>query len=255
VRSHFSIVGLVLVTCGSISVDSFVYGQPAPVSQSVAIDRAIALLKETRRQLDDIRDYECRLVKRERVSGILLPESTLSMKVRNNPFSIYLQCESPEADRGTEVCYVAGRNGGKMRVRPPHMMGTLGFWTIDTNDPRALERNRHCITDAGLCALVNNTARNWEMERRLGKTVVQIVDDTLADRSCTRIETIHPDRSAGSFYGYRCVLWLDRATHLPVGAETYDWPRDDHSEPELLESYRFLNLRCNLGLSEATFAH
>jgi hypothetical protein len=255
VPSRFPMVGLVLVACGSVSVDSIVHGQPAPVRQSVGIDRAIALLNEARRQLDDIRDYECRLVKRERVNGILLPGSTLSMKVRNNPFSIYLHCESPEADCGTEVCYVAGRNGGKMRVRPPHMMGTLGFWSIDTNDPRAFEKNRHCITDAGLCALVKNTAQNWEMERRLGKTTVYIVDDTLAGRSCTRIETIHPDRFAGTFYGYRCVLWLDRATHLPVGAETYDWPRHDHSEPELLESYRFLDLRCNVGLSDATFAH
>jgi hypothetical protein len=68
------------------------------------------------------------------------------------------------------------------------------------------------------------------MERRLNKTLVRITDEELSGHACTRVETIHPDRIAGSFYGYRCVLWLDKATHLPLGAETYDWPRQGGAE-------------------------
>jgi hypothetical protein len=50
------------------------------------------------------------------------------------------------------------------------------------------------------------------------------------------------------------VLWLDKKTHLPLGAETYDWPHGGGPEGgELLESYRYLNLRSNLGLSDDTF--
>jgi hypothetical protein len=218
------------------------------------MDQAIALLTEARLSFQNVRDYECRSVNRERVNGTLLPESVLTMKVRSKPFSVYLRCESPGADRGLEVCYAEGRNQGMMRVHPAGIQGVLGFWSVDPHDPRAFEKNRHCITEAGLGNLLESTARYWEMERRLGKTLVHITDDELGGRACTRIETIHLDRNAGSFYGYRCVLWLDKATHLPIGAETYDWPRRGGPEGgELLESYRFLDLRCNIGLSDETF--
>lgn len=180
----------------------------------------------------------------------------MTMKGRNKPFSIYLRCDSPAVDKGMEICYVAGQNQGMMRVNPAGALSIFGFWSVDRRDSRAFEKNRHCITDAGLGDLLDNTARHWDMERRLNKTEVRISDDQLGAQSCTRIETIHPDRDAGSYYGYRCVLWLDKTTHMPVGAETYDWPSAGSPVGgDLLESYRYLELRCNIGLSDDTFAH
>ncbi len=230
-------------------------GQSAPVA-ATEMDRAIALLADARQHFQNVRDYECRALNRERVKGTLLPESVLIMKVRTRPFSVYLCFESPGPDQGMEVCYVEGQHQGKMRVHPANIVGILGFWSVDPQDPRALKRSRHSITEAGLGNLLESTARYWEMERRLNKTMVHIADEEVGGRACTRIETIHPDRHAGPFYGYRCVLWLDKETHLPAGAETYDWPRPGGpAEGELLESYRFLDLRCNLGLDDALFQH
>jgi hypothetical protein len=218
------------------------------------MDQAIALLTEARQSFQNVRDYECRLLKRERVKGELLPESTMTMRVRNKPLSVYLRCDSPEADKGLEVCYVAGRNQGMMRVHPTGLLGLIGFVSLDPRDPRAFEKNRHCITEAGLGSLLESTARYWDMERHLRKTLVRISNDELDGRSCTRIETVHPDRNAGSFYGYRCVLWLDKTTHLPVGAETYDWPRRGDAEGgDLLEWYRYRDLRSNIGLGDDAF--
>jgi hypothetical protein len=220
------------------------------------MDRALALLTEARLQFQNVRDYECRSVSRERVHGTLLPESVMVLKARTRPFSVYLRCESPGADKGTEVCYVEGRNQGMMRVHLVGVPGVFGFRSLDPHDPRALERSRHCITEAGLGSLLESTARYWEMERRLNRTLVSITDEEVDGGACTRIETVHPDRTAGPFYGYRCVLWLDKATHLPLGAEAYDWPRRGGPEGgDLLESYRFLDLRCNVGISDETFDH
>ena len=143
-----------------------------------------------------------------------------------------------------------------MRVHPSGLLGIFGFVSLDPHDPRAFEKNRHCITEAGLGSLLESTARYWEMERKLNKTLFSIREEVMNGRNCTRIETTHPDRNAGRFYGYRCVLWLDKDTHLPAGAETYDWPlRGGSSDGELLESYRYLNLRCNLGLGNDVFDH
>jgi hypothetical protein len=229
-------------------------GQPASADTPPSMDQAIALLTEARQSFQNVRDYECRLLKRERVKGELLPESTMTMRVRNKPLSVYLRCDSPEADKGLEVCYVAGRNQGMMRVHPTGLLGLIGFVSLDPRDPRAFEKNRHCITEAGLGNLLESTARYWDMERHLNKTLVRIADDELDGRSCTRIETVHPDRNAGSFYGYRCVLWLDKTTHLPVGAETYGWPRRGEAEGgDLLEWYRYRDLRSNIGLGDGAF--
>jgi hypothetical protein len=219
------------------------------------MEQAIALLTEARHAFQNVRDYECRLSKRERVNGELLPESIMTMRVRNEPLAIYLRCEAPEADKGLEVCYAEGRNQGKMRVHGVGWRGIVGFVSLDPRDPRALEKSRHCITEAGLGHLLESTARYWDKERRLNKTLLSITDDELDGRSCTRIETVHPKRDPDCYYGYRCLLWLDKATHLPLGAETYDWPSSGCPEGDLLESYRYSNLRCNLALGDEDFSH
>jgi hypothetical protein len=241
---------------GNLALAQADRGVSPPADKSRGMDQALALLAEARHCFQNVRDYECRLRQRERVRGVLQPESVLTMRVRQKPFSVYLRYENPGDEQGMEVCYVEGRNQGLMRVHPAGVRGLLGFWSVATQDPRVFEKNRHGITEAGLRDLLENTARYWEMERRLNKTLVQITDGEVDGRACTRIETIHPDRAAGSFYGYRCVLWLDKATHWPLGAETYDWPRPGGpAGGDLLESYRYLDLRCNIGLGDDAFDH
>jgi hypothetical protein len=255
-RARVSRVTLVATLLGCLALTPATQGQTGPTAPPASMDQAIALLTEARLRFRDVQDYECRSVSRERVNGTLLPECVMAMKARTKPFSVYLRCESPDADKGMEVCYVEGMNKGMMRVHPAGVKGVAGFWSVDPHDSRAFDKNRHCITEAGIGNLLECTARYWEMERRLNKTLVYITDEEIGGRTCTRIETIHPDRSAGSFYGYRCVLWLDNATRMPAGAETYDWPRRGGPEGgDLLESYRFLDLRCNISLSDDAFRH
>jgi Protein of unknown function (DUF1571) len=250
------LVALLAVLLGSFALAQTARGQSAPAQTQTGMDQAIALLTEARLHFEKVRDYECRLIKRENVHGTLLPECVMTMKACNKPLKVFLHCERPDSDRGLEVCYVEGRNEGMMRVHPAGMLGVLGFWSVDPHDPRAFEKNRHCITEAGLGTLLESTARYWDMERRLNKTLVRITDEELGGRACKRIETIHPDSNAGSYYGYRCVLWLDKGTHLPAGAETYDWPRPGGPEGgNLLESYRYLDLRFNIGVGDEAFSH
>jgi hypothetical protein len=256
VLARLRLVGFLVGLLGIFALTQAATGQTASVDAPTGMDQAIALLTEARLHFQNVRDYECRLIRRERVNGTLLPESVMTMKVRNKPLSVYLRCESPPADKGLEVCYVEGRNQGMMRVHPTGFLSILGFWSVDTHDTRAFEKKRHCIAEAGFDKLLDGTARYWDMERRLGKTLVTITGEEVCGRACTRIETVHPDQSVASFYGYRCVLWLDKATHLPAGAETYDWPRRGGPEGgDLLESYRYQDLRTNNGLRDETFSH
>ena len=231
-----------------------VMAQPVGTGTVATMDQAIAILNMARLNYQKVQDYECLLVKQERVNGILFPESMVTMRGRCKPLSLYLRWEGTGPDKGMEVSYVEGRNQGMMRVRPPGLLGVLGFWSVSTRDPRVFEKNRHSITEAGLGTLLETTSHYWEMERRLDRTEVHISDDQIGGRICTRIETIHPDRNAGPYYGYRCVLWIDKTTLLPLGAEMYDWPRiGGNKNGDLLESYRYLNLRFNIGLGDSAF--
>jgi hypothetical protein len=143
---------------------------------------------------------------------------------------------------------------GDGKSDPAGVLGIIGFVSIDPHDPRALKENRHPISEAGLQFLLDNTARYWEMERRLNQTQVQISAVRFQGRPCVRIETIHPPCNDSRSYAYRCVLCLDQATHLPVRVEAYDYPRPNGpAGGDLLESYRYLDLRCTIGLVDEIF--
>src|SRR5262249_14164157 len=152
------------------------------------------------------------------------PENLISMKVRTQPFSVYLRWLAPQAQVGQEACYVAGRNGGMMRVHSTGLLGAAGFVSLDPRDPRARQGRRHSSTEAGIGNLIERYSARWEVERRLNKTQVRIGDYEYNKRACTRVETIHPDNGGGQFLFYRSVLYFDKETHLPVRVECYDWP-------------------------------
>jgi hypothetical protein len=249
-------LGPLLAVAGLLATrDSFAQ---APAQQAAVrtatMDDALAQILETKKQFEAVRDYSCTLVKRERVRGEMMPENYMAMKVRNSPFSVSLRWLAPRSMQGQEVCYVAGRNKGMMRVHTTGLAGVVGFVSVDPLDPRAFKDNRHPITQAGLGNLIDGIVRQWEKERVWNKTVVRVADCEFVGRPCTCIEIVHPDPSAGTFYAYRCVLCLDKATRLPVHTEAYDWPRPGGDPSgDLLESYSFLDLRCNLGLGDETF--
>jgi hypothetical protein len=227
-----------------------------PSGPPATLDQALALVTDARRHFQTVQDYECTLVKRERVKGELLPENIMTLKARSRPFSVYLRWQEPRAAEGQEVCYVAGRKDGMMRVHPRGVIGVVGFVSVHPLDPRALKDNRHPITQAGMGYLLDGIIRQWERERRLNKTVVRIADCEFGRRPCTWIEITHPEPNAGPFYAYRCVLCLDKATHLPVHSAAYDVPRPGGAPGgDLLESYSYFDVRYNVGLGEDVFNH
>jgi hypothetical protein len=215
----------------------------------------LQLIAEARRSYHDVKDYTCLFIKRERLRGQLQQENLIEMKVRTQPFSVYLHWLKPLPTAGQEVCYVAGRNKGMMRVHSSGLLGTVGFVSMDPRDPRALETNRHSVTEAGIGNLIDRYGEGWELERRLNRTQARIQEYEYNHRRCTRVEVIRPDSAGQQIPFHRSIVYFDKENHLPIRAENYDWPRPP-ADPSgaLVESYSYVNLRLNIGLSDALFA-
>lgn len=227
---------------------------PPQAQPASPMDPPLQILQRAQQSIRNVRDYTCLFVKQERVRGQLLPENLTTMRVRNQPFSVHLVWHAPRNMVGQEVCYVAGRNNGQMRVRSSGLLKAVGFVNLDPRDPRALENSRHTITEAGIANLLNELSRGWEGEKRLNKTQVAIGEYAYNERRCDRVETVHVDPHNGHFLFARSIIYFDREHGLPIRIENYDWPRPGGPrEPELAECYSYANLRLNIGLGDEAF--
>lgn len=230
-------------------------GQPpaAGIPQGHPLDQPLEWLYEARKVHAGIRDYTCTLVKQERINGKLQEQNIIMLKFRPNPFSVNMRWLAPRETVGQEVSFIYGRNGNKMRVSfPKGLKKMVGFVSVDPNDQRVLQHSRHTIYEAGIGTMIEQTIKSMEGERRTNRTQVRVAEYTYNNRRCYRIETTRPEREPQSCY--RSVLYIDKESKLPIRAENYDWPlQGGRAEGELLEVFSFVDLRFNVGLTDADF--
>lgn len=200
-----------------------------------------------------VKDYSCRLIKRERLGGQLSPNHLIDLKVRHEPFSVSMVWLEPKELQGQEVVYVAGKNEGHLRVRPGGLLGSVGFISLPTDDPRTRKTSKHKITEAGIGALIEQCHKGWQAEQKLGVTQVRTAGYSYAKRTCTRVELTHTGKAGGAIKHYRNVVYFDRQSHLPVRVENYGWPNEDEPNPPLVESFSYVNMRLDAGLPDSTF--
>jgi hypothetical protein len=230
-------------------------GVAAPAAAANPMDEPLRLLAKAKESFAGVRDYSCTLVKRERLEGQMSPDNVIAMKVRNQPFSVYLRWLEPRSLVGQEACYVAGKNEGNMRVKSPGLLGAVGFVTLAPNDERARKSSRHAITEAGIANLLQRYGDGWETERKWNQTQVRVGEYEYNKRRCVRVEAIHPANPDGRFTHSKNVLYFDKETNLPVRTECYDWPRRAGEAGELAEVYSYVNLKLNVGLGDDVFDH
>jgi hypothetical protein len=48
-------------------------------------------------------------------------------------------------------------------------------------------------------------------------------------------------------------IFVDDAMNVPVRYEAYDWPKNAGGAPELIEAYTYVNMKFNVGLTDADF--
>lgn len=248
--------------CLGIAIIILALGSSAPSQGQIVqakaelskLDQPLAWLIEAKRNYGAVKDYTCTLASEENVRGKLLEQNVIQLKVRTEPFSIFMRWIAPKQNQNQEVAFISGRNNNKMRVKS-NVLGNkiIGFVSIDPHDPRVMDHSRHTILEAGIGNMIDQTIRAWEKERATGKTEVRISESSYNDRKCYRVETINTERRPDS-YCYRGVIYLEQQSKLPIRLENYDWPRvGGPADGELLERFSYINLQFNVGLSDRDF--
>jgi len=216
-----------------------------------AIAQAKKMIADCRERFRHVNDYTCTFVKVERIDGRLTGPHKMAMKARTSPNSVYFKFHQP--NRGREAIYVQGRNDGQIVA---HDVGLgkfiAGTMYLDPNCPKAMEENRHPVTEAGIGALIDTVCKAWDSELIPGQSVVNFHHSRVGGRPCTMIESVQPRRSPG-FLFHKVKLYIDDEVGLPIRFEGYDWPRRPGSEPELMEEYSYLDLKLNVGLRDRDF--
>jgi hypothetical protein len=205
-------------------------------------------------QTQGLSDYTGTFTKREWVDGRLRDQEVMFAKVRQQPFSVYLQFLAPSDVKGQEALYVAGQNQGNMLAHPVGLkQAIVGTISLSPTDPRAMEGNRHPITDFGVRRLLERYLEGCVQESQFGECDVRIIENArVNDRSCTCVQVSHPTPRR-EFKYHLTRLYVDNEWNLPIRYESYDWPRRQGDMPQLLEEYTFQGLTLNPGLGDADF--
>jgi hypothetical protein len=226
----------------------------APAAEPAKAGEALTvMLTDSRTALGKVRDYTCTFTRQELVKGTLTGEQVAEMKVRTSPAAVYVRFAKPDDIAGTEVAYTAARKNLKMRYRAAGTAGTKGFLTLDTDDAKFLEKNRHPVTEWTMAALLDRVSAAVAREKTLNNPVeVYTGEYQFAGRNVVRYEIL--TRRPHAFrYAHRMLVYVDKETKLPVRFEAYDQPKSGATVGDLMEAYSFSDVKTNLGLGENAF--
>lgn len=214
--------------------------------------RAIRVMLECRERFANVKDYTCTFYKRERVDDVLTPMHVMTMKMRNDPYSIYFRFHQP--NKGREAIYVQGRNDNRVLAHDVGFTKLLaGTMKLDPLGARAMENCRHPITKAGIGKLIETVLDRWEAELDDEESVVLFDSKIrLGSAPCLLIEAIHPQKKPEFMY-HKVRLFIHAELGLPVRYEAYDWPARPGDAPEMLEEYVYDGVKLNVGLHDGDF--
>jgi len=225
-------------------------GKPGEHPLMPALRWAYSGLKE----MEKIRDYSAVLVKRERINGEVGDYERMFIKVRHDPFSVYLYFLSPQKFKGRECLYIRGANEGKMWAHDVGLRGKMfGTVSLKPDGVIAMQGQRYPLTEMGILNLTRRLVEVGEHDIKYGECEVKFYRGAkVADRQCTCIEVIHPVPRR-NFRFHLARIFVDDELNVPIRYEAYSWPETQGGQPKLIEEYTYLNLKINPGFTDADF--
>ena len=244
------IAGLLVVGCfASVATAQAVEVEEHPLVPVLKIAE-----KGLNRIDSEVQDYSATLVKKERVKGRLTDNQYLFVKVRHNPYSVYISFLGPEDFKGREVIYVEGQNGNKLLAHEGRgWKARIGMVALKPDSPLAMEGQRYPITMMGMRTLTKRLMEVGQEDLRFGEVEVKMHEGTkINGRMCTCIQAIHPVPRKHFRY-HLARIFIDDELEMPVRFEAFLWPNKKGGKPVLVEQYTYVNIKLNNGFTDADF--
>ena len=204
-----------------------------------------------------IKDYTAIMQKQENINGTVHEGQVMEVKVRHEPFSVYIKFRYPASLNGQQAIFVKGQNDDKLIGHGVGLLRRLGTHKLDPEGPFAMAGNKYPITEMGILNLVDKLLEVGYKDSKFGECEVKYTEGVTigsgaSARECTLIEVIHPVPRQ-NFIFHVARIFVDKELNMPIRYESYDWPRKAGEMPKVIEAYTYLNLKLNVGLTDADF--
>ncbi len=237
---------------------------PSVAAVAHPLDRALDIARRGLMNCrENVNDYTAMLVKRERIGGTLGEHEYMFAKIRNRkvvngqlvqPLSVYLGFLKPATVKGREVIYVENANDGNIVA---HEGGFKGRFLPTVNLPPtgmlAMRGQRYPMTEIGVENLIVKLIERGESARQYSDVTCDFRQNArVKDRTCTVLQVTQPTRRPELEF-YQAQIFIDDAYNIPIRYVAFDWPARQGAELEIIEEYNYLDMKVNVGLTDADF--
>ncbi|QDV31931.1 hypothetical protein Spb1_38780 [Planctopirus ephydatiae] len=235
---------------------------PVPVTAETPaaanLRRKVSMLREGLAFLQQTPDYTAQFTKQELVAGELTEEQSIYVKIRHQPFSIYLKWLT--GDAGREVLYVAGENADKMIVHAGGWKARLPAISIEPESSLAMAESRYPVTKAGMLELTKLMLHYHTLDLQAANfaTCDVLEGESFGDRPCTAFQVEYRSKEVSPDYR-KTITIIDNEWKVPVCIRNFSWPSNSAADAEtvdeetLLEAYSYTEISFGQQLAEADF--
>jgi len=214
---------------------------------------ALRMAKKSLQTIDTrIRDYNAIVMKQERINGELADKEVAFIKVRHQPFSVYMYFLGE--NKGRECLYNSTTSDapGKLIARDCGFKKRLGKFTLDPEGRLAMAGQKYPIMKLGLRELTQELVTVASNDVEFGECDVTTGQGTMEGRPITWLKVVHPVQR-NNFRFNIAQVFIDNELQIPVRYNAYTWPEQPGGKPVLEESYTYLKVNINNGYTDADF--
>jgi Protein of unknown function (DUF1571) len=228
------------------------------------LDRALDIARRgLANSRENVNDYTAMLVKRERIGNTLGEHEYMFAKIRNRktqdgqivqPLSVYLGFLKPASIKGREVIYVENANNGNIVAHEGGMKGRfLPTVNLPPTGMLAMRGQRYPMTEVGVENLIVKLIERGETARQYSDVTCDFrTNARVKDRVCTVLQVTQPTRRPELDF-YQAQIFIDDVHNIPIRYVAFDWPASPGAELQVIEEYNYLDLKVNVGLTDADF--
>ncbi|MFV0443830.1 MAG: DUF1571 domain-containing protein [Planctomycetaceae bacterium] len=216
-----------------------------------ALELQVSLLEKGLARFEHVPNYMFTMTRQERINGDLLAPQVMDVKLRHQPFSLYmkwLEGEGPGV-KGRQLLFADGQYENKLVILPGGLTGRLtGPMSFALDDPMVTAEARHPANECGLKHLAEMilTYNRKDLENGCKDYHCELHDGQVVnDRPCYLFIAVYdtPERSPV----YRKVaIFIDKELSMPIAIRNYSWAEnvspEELDDVTLVEAYSYSNI-------------